>query len=127
MGAILILSMTISLTNSRPIDAAEICRIVNIRSFLVIEPETSVIKKGDCVVWVNWARTDLRVIFREGKTCLDRTKAPAGFKMDVSGCYLTDYLPFGGTSSLLFTEEGTFNFEVEFPGVKTLRGSVVVK
>jgi hypothetical protein len=78
----------------------------------------------------------VRVIFKEGKKCADMTKAPVKFKPDFSGCYLTDYLNFGETSSLLFVEAGRFDYEVEFgraagglygPGRTIISGSIVVK
>jgi len=59
------------------------------------------------------------------------------FKPDFSGCYLTDYLGFGETSSLVFVEAGNFDYEVEFwkvggglygpSGTNTARGSILVK
>lgn len=113
--ATLALTMTILLGNSGIISAQEKCAIVTIRSHEGISPETLRTKKGDCVVWINWTRgEDVKVIFREGKKCADRTKSPAGFKPDFSGCYVTDFLNFGQTSSLVFVEAGTFRYEVEF-------------
>jgi len=117
--------------------AQEKCFPVYIRSHGGIEPETLNVAKGDCVVWLNWTRgDDVRVIFREGKKCADMTKAPVRFKPDFSGCYLTDYLNFGETSSLVFVEVGKFDYEVEFgrvtgglygPGRRIISGSIVVK
>ena len=110
---------------------------VYIRSHAGIEPETLNVAKGDCVVWINWTRgEDVRVIFKEGKKCADMTKAPVKFKPDFSGCYLTDYLNFGETSSLVFVEPGKFDYEVEFGRVSgdsteqagpSSTGSIVVK
>ena len=64
------------------------------------------------------------------------TKAPVRFKPDFSGCFLTDYLNFGETSSLVFVEAGRFDYEIEFgrnpgglygPGRTIIKGSIVVK
>ena len=113
--AALALTMTILLGNSGIISAAEKCAIVTIQSHEGISPETLRIKKGDCVVWINWTRAeDVKIIFKEGKRCQDMTKSSVGFKMDWNSCYITDYLDFGRTSSLLFDQAGTFKYEVEF-------------
>jgi hypothetical protein len=117
--------------------AQEKCIPVYIRSHAGIEPETLNVAKGDCVVWINWTRgEDVRVIFREGKRCSDMTKSPVKFKPDFSGCYLTDFLGFGETSSLVFAEAGKYDYEVEFgrapgilygPGRSIITGSILVK
>jgi hypothetical protein len=135
--AVLIFTMLVILGNPGIAGAQEKCLPVYIRSHAGIEPETLNVAKGDCVVWINWTRgEDVRVIFREGKKCSDMTKAPVRFKQDFSGCYLTDYLNFGETSSLVFVEAGKFDYEVEFgrgpgglygPGRAIISGSISVK
>ena len=117
--------------------AQEKCFPLHIRSHAGVEPQVLDVAKGDCVVWINWTRgEDVRVIFREGKKCADMTKGPVKFKPDFSGCFLTDYLGFGETSSLVFVEAGRFDYEVEFgrsggglygAGRTIITGSIVVK
>ena len=117
--------------------AQEKCFPLHIRSHAGVEPQVLNVAKGDCVVWINWTRgEDVRVIFREGKKCADMTKGPVQFKPDFSGCYLTDYLGFGETSSLVFVEAGKFDYEVEFgrtagglygAGRTIITGSILVK
>jgi hypothetical protein len=53
------------------------------------------------------------VIFEDGKSCDDSSDAPSGFSMKADGCYVTSWITFGGTSSLHFTEPGTFTYTVE--------------
>ncbi len=135
--AALTLVMTFLLGNPAVIAAQEKCFPVYVRSHAGLEPEIVNVAKGDCVVWLNWTRgEDVRVIFREGKKCADMTKAPVKFKPDFSGCFLTDYLGFGETSSLVFVEAGKFDYEVEFgrtagglygAGRTIITGSIVVK
>jgi len=130
IGAAFIFTLVIFLGYPETSNAAEKCAIVDIRSHAGIEPEVLKVTKGDCVVWINWTRgEDVKVIFKEGKKCADNTKASVGFKMDSSSCYVTDYLAFGQTSSLMFPVEGTFNYVVEFQREKgkTVRGSIQVK
>ena len=115
IGTASIFTLVIFLGNPLTIGAAEKCVIVTIQSHEGISPETLHIKKGDCVVWINWTRAeDVKITFKEGKRCQDMTKSPVGFKMDWNSCYITDYLDFGRTSSLLFDQAGTFRYEVEF-------------
>jgi len=135
--AALTFTLVMILGNPGIVKAQEKCLPVYIRSQAGIEPETLNVAKGDCVVWINWTRgEDVRVIFMEGKKCADMTKAPIRFKPDFSGCFLTDYLNFGETSSLVFVEAGRFDYEVEFgrasgglygPGRSIKKGSIVVK
>lgn len=58
---------------------------------------------------------------------MEATRAPAGFRVDAMNCYVTDYIPLGGTGSLMFTNRGTFDYEVEAPGADTKRGRITVK
>lgn len=117
IGAVLALVMTILLGNPGIVlSEQKECHIVTIRSQEGISRETLKIKKDDCVVWINrtYPGEDVKVIFKEGKKCADMTKSPTGFKPDWAGCYVTDFLDSGQTSSLLFIQAGTFIYEVEF-------------
>lgn len=137
IGILAVLAVMILLLNPTIINAQEKCVPVYIRSHEGIEPPVLDVAKGDCVVWINWTRgEDVKVIFREGKKCADMTKSPVRFKPDFSGCYLTDYLGFGETSSLVFSEAGKFDYEVELsktggvygaPGTAKISGSIIVK
>ena len=137
IGTALTLTLGVILAHPGIVRAQEKCVPVYVRSHAGVQPEILNVAKGDCVVWINWTRgEDVRVIFREGKKCADMTKAPVRFKPDFSGCFLTDYLNFGETSSLVFVEAGKFDYEVEFgsapgglygPGRTIITGSIVVK
>ena len=39
-------------------------------------------------------------------------------------CYVTNFIPLGGTSSLKFNDEGTFSYAVEVPGDGKSAGSL---
>ena len=115
------------------VGAAEECYFVKVfgegaPATVRIEPDLLSISKGHCVVWINWARSiEVTVKFQEGKRCADATKAPAGFRMDQMNCYITDHIPLGGTASLMFSAEGTFDYEVEAPFATPARGRIIVK
>lgn len=82
---------------------------------ITLDPPTLSISKGTVVTWLNWSRNTecVQISFEEGKRCEDGTDAPSGFSMRTDGCYVTSWISFGGTSSLLFTEPGTFDYVVE--------------
>lgn len=82
---------------------------------ITIEPPTMTVSKGAVVMWLNWSRNSecVQVSFEEGKTCDDASDAPSGFSMQPSGCYVTSWITFGGTSSLRFTDPGTYTYTVE--------------
>jgi plastocyanin len=128
-GAVFILTMVIFLGNPGIIGAAEKCDIVTIRGRDNVEPNMLTVKKGDCVVWMNWARDqDILLSFKEGEKCVRATKAPSGFKMDVpSGCYLGGWLSYGQTASLMFAEPGTYKYEVQFKVGGKSTGTIIVK
>jgi hypothetical protein len=118
-----VLSMTLLLVDHQPIDAEEsqLVRIFGgvatgageMKKPIRLEPPTMTISEGGVVVWLNWARSVecVKVSFEDGKKC-DVTDAPTGFEM-ASGCYVTSWITFGGTSSLRFNEPGTFIYTIE--------------
>lgn len=71
----------------------------------------------------------MKVIFEEGKRCAAATEAPTGFGMDDYGhCFVTTWIPFGGTASLSFKETGTYQYILEVtPNEKELNGRNVGK
>jgi plastocyanin len=128
-GIAFILTMIFLIGNPPTTGAAERCDIVTIRGRDNIEPTMLTVQKGDCVVWMNWTREqDVLLSFKEGEKCVRATKTPVGFKMDVpTGCYLAGWLSYGQTSSLVFTETGTYDYEVQFKVGGSNRGAIIVK
>lgn len=118
---------------SEILDAQE-CRIVRISGGtgvqtdgLWIDPDVLMVPKGSCVIWINWVRKeDVTVKFEEGKKCQDVTDAPTGFSMNTEGCYVTSWIPLGGTSSLTFKEAGTYEY-VAYTRLGYEAGGVIAK
>jgi len=134
VGICLIVFITLLAGVLTNVIAAE-CRIIKVISeaastgskTLYLEPGTVWISKGDCVVWFNHVRdVEIKVIFKEGKTCLDATAAPMGFKITEENCFVTSYIPLGGTSSLRFVKEGTYQFMVESKSGAQGNGKIIV-
>ena len=95
---------------------------------LRVEPSAVSARQGDCIVWVNLARAaEVRINFREGKACQSAADVSSGFKLD-QGCFVTDYLSHGKTSSLVFKDKGTYNYDVEWKEQKIKQsGKIVVE
>ncbi len=80
---------------------------------LDVSPKSMDITAGNCVVWVNWSNgPEVMVVFQEGKVCYDVSRPTDGFKLSEKNCYVTNFIPYGGTSSLTFKDEGVFKYEV---------------
>ncbi len=112
------------------------CYVINVRGDfqnrgkIRLEPAKLTVPRGACVVWVNWAKgPQISISFKEGKMCDDVTESPVKFNFTPgNGCYVTDYLKMGETSSLMFMQAGTYKYEVFGKGEKgpTTIGEVVI-
>jgi plastocyanin len=120
-----VFSGLILLIDQKPVDAQEqqLIRIMGgvatganeLKKPITIEPANLTVSKGAVVTWLNWSRNSdcVQVSFEDGKKCDDGSDAPSGFSMRTDGCYVTSWISFGGTSSLHFTEPGSFTYTVE--------------
>ncbi len=133
MGVVFVLAEVIYLLNPVTLGAAETCNVVTIRGRSGLEPNLVKIKRGDCVVWINFTGAptqteDAQVSFKEGEKCVRETRAPVGFKMDVpSGCYIAGWLGYGETASLMFSQPGTYEYQVNFKVGGNTSGTVIVE
>jgi len=119
---------------------ADECKIITIKgggrsgvstslgSIISADPKSLHVTAGTCVVWVNFAHAnEVRVVFKDGKACSDVTDTPRGFSLDDQQCYVTNYLPLGGTSSLIFDNEGEYEYILEHGREETATGRIIVK
>jgi len=120
--------------------AAQECRVIRIHGLVAhdavkVEPESLSISKGTCVIWFNRSTAnEIKVVFEEGKQCASVTDAPTGFSLNHEQCYVTSWVPFGGTSSLRFTEKGTYEYAIELAvgdeperGKRVSSGTIIVR
>ncbi|MFH2046270.1 MAG: hypothetical protein ABIK92_14100 [Pseudomonadota bacterium] len=79
-----------------------------------ISPQDLTVSAGSCVVWVNWIRgAEISTSFQDGKVCADKTKSSMSFRLTPGlGCYVTNFLVQGETSSLRFMEPGTYKYDI---------------
>ena len=130
----LILTITFLLVNQKTLSASE-CRIVRIIAFasyqnVTLDPKTTYANKGDCVIWFNNAgKSDVKIIFEEGKKCTDVVEASMDFKLDENSCLVTKtYIPSRGTASFVFDKEGSFDYVVDVKGTSLkIKGTIRVR
>jgi plastocyanin len=133
VGVVFLFTTVLFLGSPATVGATEQCSIVTIRGRENIEPLTVSVKKGDCVIWTNFTGgaaqpQDVKLIFKEGEKCIKATKSPTLFKLDVpSGCFIAGAMGYGQVASLIFTEPGTYKYEIEFKAGGKNSGAVIVK
>ena len=135
-GVVFLFTTILFLGSPATTGAAEKCSIVTIRGKDNIEPLSLTVNKGDCVLWMNFtggaAQTapnqEVKLSFKEGEKCIKATKFPTMFKMDVpTGCYIAGWMGYGQNASLIFTEPGTYKYDIEFKGGGKSAGTIIVK
>lgn len=98
---------------------------------LMVAPADLSVQKGTVVIWMNGVQgEEIQVVFKDGKACKDVSFSPEfkGFSMDSKSCYVTSFIPYAATSSLQFTEKGTFEYTVSnATGRINGKGKVTVK
>ena len=95
-----------------------------------VEPEILLVEKDTVVVWTLFGAFQAQVLFLDGKKCQNATEAPVGFEMDsgeATACYRGVLIPNGGTASLKFKEQGTYEYSVKWANSpQKTRAKVVV-
>jgi plastocyanin len=134
VGLVFVLALTFLLAKQSTSNASE-CRIVKIIAFasyqnVTLDPKTSYLNKGDCVIWFNnAAKSDVKIVFEDGKKCTDVVEASMDFKLDENNCLITKtYLPPRGTASFAFDKEGSFDYVAEVKGTSLkIKGKIIVR
>lgn len=131
---VILLALCFSITTfpaNRETANAQDCRVVFIQGKHEIprmEPDVLWISKDACVIWYNHApESKVKIMFADGKKCQEVTKSPTGFELEAAtNCYVTKLIPFGGTASLMFLQEGDYKYVLETPGGVKIPGEIVV-
>jgi plastocyanin len=134
VGLVFVLALTFLLAKQSTSNASE-CRIVKIIAFasyqnVTLDPKTSYVNKGDCVIWFNnAAKSNVKIAFEDGKKCTDVVEASMDFKLDENNCLITKtYLPPRGTASFAFDKEGSFDYVAEVKGTSLkIKGKIIVR
>ncbi|MDX9789119.1 MAG: hypothetical protein RBT11_20255 [Desulfobacterales bacterium] len=105
---------------SAPASLVNIYATAGDKTEMILDPPFLIISKDTVVVWINGVAIknrdsqEIQVNFEDGKACKDVSLSPdlKGFGLDDKGCYVTSFIPYASTSSLKFTELGTFSYTV---------------
>jgi plastocyanin len=110
-------------------------KIVSIGTDEGIKPKPTILatKPGTTVIWVNYSRHPVEILFLDKKVVL-ACGSPVKFFVGKNGAYESAKIPLGGTASLCFTEKGDYPYLVEYSstfysekGIKGMyRGSVMI-
>lgn len=134
LGFIFTLALAFLLAKQATSNAAE-CRIVRIVAFasdqsVMLTPDRTLIKKGDCVVWFNnVVSREFLIVFENGKKCTDVIESSMDFELNEESCLVTKaYIPNRGTASFAFDKEGSFDYVLEAKGTDLkIKGQIIVR
>lgn len=95
-----------------------------------LSPDTIAVPKGTIVVWLSGVeRKMVKLVFNDPAACQDVTADPKlrKFYTQWYDCYTTTYLPFAQTTSLEFSQVGTYPYTVQTEDGKTVaKGNLIV-
>ena len=75
-------------------------------------PVTLTSKPGTTVIWVNKSRFPIEILFLDKQVTLS-CGSPVNFFIGNDKTYESNKIPSGGTASLCFLEEGTYEYKVK--------------
>ena len=77
----------------------------------VVDPVNINSAPGTTVIWVNFSKTPVELLFLDKKVTT-ACGSPVNFFVGKNGAYESAKIPFGGTASLCFLEKGKFEYMV---------------
>ena len=98
----------------------------------VVDPVNLNSTPGTTVIWVNFSKTPVELLFIDKKVTT-ACGSPVNFFVGKNGAYESAKIPFGGTASLCFLEKGKFEYMVNtsstfYPSkMKEQRGFIWIK
>lgn len=82
---------------------------------------------NSCVTWVNFSKVaKVKIKFVKGLQCRAAVTGATGFHPGPNNCFITYDLPYGCTSSLVFTKAGVYDYVVESKSEGILAGRITV-
>ena len=129
--AVLAMAIGMLLFNQTTVNTQE-CQVITIQDgeeSVTLHPSTVTISKGTCVIWVNWSTTtSVNIAFEQGKVCEDVVEASMDFKLDKDNCFISDIIiSKGGTASLVYEKEGSFDYAAKPNKGEKVNGKVIVQ
>ncbi len=122
------LGMLFSLQSTVSAQECQIIRINDDGNTIRLVPDSSHVNKGTCVIWVNWStNSDVNIMFEQGKVCKDVVEASMDFKINKDSCFISNLiLTKGGTASLVYEKEGSFDYVAKTMNGQKASGKIVV-
>ena len=87
-------------------------KIVTVRGYEGAQPNTLTIEAGTTVIWVNYDRQPIEILFLDKKVELTYCP-PANFFVKKDEAHELEKIPFGGTASFCFIEKGKYEYMVK--------------
>jgi hypothetical protein len=97
-----------------------------------LRPKNLVAAPGTVVIWVNFFRSPIEIVFTGQKVTL-ACQSPVHFVVGEGGAYISDKIPNGATASLCFIEKGNFKYKASraylpySERVPEIEGEVIIK
>lgn len=132
-GLLLAIGLSVSTRPLAANDAAmiQISKSTGQNTTLMPSPPDLVVKKNTMVIWLNAIPgEEIQVAFKDGKACRNAAYSPAsrGFSLNATSCFVTNFIPFSQTSSLLFKQTGTFAYSLtDLTGRLSGKGRIIVQ
>jgi len=87
-------------------------KVITIHPSEGLRPANVTADLGTTIVWLNRDRTEVEILFLNKKVTI-ACGAPVNFTVGKDGAYESAKIPFGGTASLCFIKNGTFDYVVK--------------
>ena len=87
-------------------------KIVIINEYEEVSPLVVTSTPGTTIVWVNNSRSPVEILFYDKEVTIS-CGSPVNFFVGRGGAYESNKIPFGGTASLCFVENGTFEYMIK--------------
>lgn len=87
-------------------------KIVIINAYEEVSPLVVTSTPGTTIVWVNNSRSPVEILFYNKEVTM-ACGSPINFFVGRGGAYESNKIPFGGTASLCFVENGTFEYKIK--------------
>jgi len=99
-------------SEEEPGPAKIVNKIVIINEYEEVSPILLTSTPGTTVVWVNNSRSPVEILFYDKQVTIS-CGSPVNFFVGRGGAYESNKIPFGGTASLCFVENGTFEYMIK--------------
>jgi plastocyanin len=111
MGIFLLVGVTFA-AEEKKAEIKVVSKVVTIHPSEGLVPPTVTADLGTTVVWLNRDRSPVEILFTDKKVTI-ACGSPVNFIIGKGGAYESAKIPFGGTASLCFLNNGSFDYVVK--------------